>query len=97
MCGQPRTAQFRSRYAIPSVTFTQEECRYIMAPITKYGLPLPGIASATPTVVNVRSIEMGSLGVVIDPYIFMGTSQIENFVSNTWRKSPTGMLQEITL
>jgi Reverse transcriptase (RNA-dependent DNA polymerase). len=91
-----RTIPFSVCYPLPAVTLTPEDCKYIMAPITKYGLPLTGIASTTPTAVKVGSLEMGGLG-VIDPYVFMGTSQIENFVSNTWRKSPTGMLQEITL
>ena len=91
-----RTIPFSLCYPLPAVTLTNEECKYIMAPITKWGLPLAGITSTIPTAIKVGSIEMGGLGIV-DPYIHMGVSQIENFITNTWKKTPTGLLQEITL
>lgn len=91
-----RTIPFSLCYSLPAVTLSHKECRYIMAPITKHGLPAAGIASTTPHVVKVGSIAMGGLG-IIDPNTYMGVSQIATFISNTWQKTPTGMLLEIAL
>jgi hypothetical protein len=91
-----RTIPFTVCYPLPAVTMTPQECKYIMAPLTKYGLPLAGIASTMPTAIRVGSINSGGLG-VIDLYTYMGASQIDNLIINTWKKTPTGVLQEIAI
>jgi hypothetical protein len=91
-----RTIPFSLGYSLPAVTLSQKECRYIMAPITKHGLPSAGISSTTPHFVKVGSISMGGLG-IIDPYTHMGVSQITTFISNTWQQTPTGKLLETAL
>jgi hypothetical protein len=91
-----RTIPFSICYSLPAVTLSKDDCRYITAPLTKHGLSCAGIVSTIPSAVKVGSISMGGLGIV-DPYIHMGVSQIENFISNTWQKTPTGILQEISL
>jgi len=77
-----RTIPFSICYPLPAVTLTPEECTYIMAPLTTFGLPLAGIVSTIPKVIKVGSVDMGGLGIV-DPYIHMGVSHIENYISNT--------------
>lgn len=39
---------------------------------------------------------MGGLG-LMDTYIQLGTRQIESFLTNTWQKTPTGMLIELAV
>lgn len=91
-----RTIPFSICYSLPAVTLTKEECRYIMAPITKKGLPLAGVVSTIPHVFKVGPISFGGIGIV-DPYIHMGTSQIATFHSNIWQQTPTGRLLEIAI
>jgi hypothetical protein len=91
-----RTIPFSVCYPLPAVTLTSQECKYIMAPLTKYGLPLAGIASTIPNAIKVGSINSGGLG-VLDLYTYMGVSQLDNFIMNTWKKTPTGVLQEIAV
>jgi hypothetical protein len=91
-----RNIPFSICYSLPAVTLTKVECRSVMAPITKFGLPRSGIASTIPHVVKVGSVTMGGLGIV-DPYIQMGVGKVVYFLSNTWQRTPTGILQEITL
>jgi hypothetical protein len=91
-----RTIPFSLCYSLPAVTLTKQECRHIMAPITRTGLPLAGIVATIPTAFRVGPLDMGGLG-IIDPYIHMGVSHLENFVSNTWQQTPTGALLEMAL
>jgi hypothetical protein len=91
-----RTIPFSMSYSFTVVTLTEEECQQIMAPIIMKGLPRAGVVSTIPKAFRMGPIAMGGLG-LLDPYIHMGVSKIENFISNTWQRTPTGILQEIVL
>ena len=39
---------------------------------------------------------MGGLGIA-DPHTYMGVSQLETFISNTWQKTPMGTLLEVAM
>jgi hypothetical protein len=91
-----RTIPFAMCYSLQATTLSNAECRHVMAPIYKTGLPRAGIAATIPTVVRVGPISAGGLG-LIDPYIHMGVSQVETLITNLWRDTPTGRLLAITL
>jgi hypothetical protein len=91
-----RTIPFSMSYSFTVVTLTAEECQRIMAPIIMKGLPCAGVVSTIPKAFHMGPIAMGGLG-LLDPYIHMGVSKIENFISNTWQKTPTGTLLEVTI
>lgn len=57
-----RTIPFSLCYSLPAITLTKDECQYMMAPITNYGLPLVGIASTTPHVMKLGPVSMGRMG-----------------------------------
>lgn len=42
------------------------------------------------------TIGEGGLG-IIDPYIYMGVSQVVTFISNVWQMTPTGLILEIVV
>jgi hypothetical protein len=75
---------------------SKENCRYVMAPIYKCGLPRTGIPSTIPVAIRHGPSSMGGLG-LMDPYLRMGVEQVETFISNRWLKTPTGTLLDITL
>jgi hypothetical protein len=91
-----RTIPFSIGYSLPAVTLTPTDCQYIMAPVNKVGLSRSGIPSTIPSAIRNGPIQIGGLG-ILDPYIRMGTSQIETLITNTWLKTPTGILLEIAL
>jgi hypothetical protein len=91
-----RTIPFSIGYSLPAVTLSQSQCRYIIAPVYERGLPKAGISSTIPRAIQHGPWTMGGLD-MMDPYLHMGVSQIESFVSNTWKQNPTGKLMEIAL
>lgn len=46
-----RTIPFAMCYSLQATTLSKEDCRHIMAPIYKIGLPLAGIAATIPIVI----------------------------------------------
>jgi Reverse transcriptase (RNA-dependent DNA polymerase). len=91
-----RTIPFAMCYSLQATTLSQEDCRYVMAPIYKTGLPLAGIAATTPTVIRSSPITTGGFG-MIDPYLHMGISQIETLITHLWKGTPTGKLLAISM
>jgi len=83
-------------YSLPAVTLTKAQCRHIVAPIFKIGLPRAGVPATIPREIRYGPLGMGGLG-FRDPYIHMGVSQIESLISNTWKQNPTGKLMDIAL
>jgi len=91
-----RTIPLALGYSLPATTMTKEECRYIIAPVYKYGLSRAGIPHTIPTAIRYGPYTMGGLGLT-DPYVQMGVRKLESFITNTWQKTPTGTLMEIAI
>jgi exonuclease III len=91
-----RTIPFAMAYSLPASTLTRDECKFIMAPIFKTGLPRAGIASTIASSIRVGPISHGGLG-LLDAYTHMGVSQVETLISHMWQKTPTGRLLEMAL
>jgi hypothetical protein len=83
-------------YSLPAVTLTQKECKYIMAPIHKDGLPRAGISSTIPSEIRNGPLDDGGLG-VMDLFYHQGTSQVASLVSNMWAQNPTGKLLTVAM
>jgi hypothetical protein len=58
-----RTIPFAMAYSLPATTITEEECKFIMAPIHKVGLPRAGITATIPAAVRSGPIKNGGLEV----------------------------------
>jgi hypothetical protein len=91
-----RTIPFSMGYSLPATTLSRNECTYIMAPIYKSGLSRAGISHTIPSAIRYGPATMGGLG-LMDPYVHMGVRQVESLLTNTWLKTPTGILMEIAL
>jgi Reverse transcriptase (RNA-dependent DNA polymerase). len=91
-----RTIPFRLCYSLQAVSLGEKDCRYIMAPIHKEGLPRAGIPSTIPIEIRHGPIDKGGLG-ILDLYLYQGTSQIANLVSSVWAGTPTGKLLQIAI
>jgi len=73
---------FTLSYSLPVVTLTQDECRYIMAPVYRCGLSRAGIPAMIPTPIRNGPISMNRL-VLIDLFIHMGVSHLGKLVTTT--------------
>jgi hypothetical protein len=93
---QSQGLPFAMCYSLQATAFSKEDCRYVMAPIYKTGLPLASIAATTPTVIRMSSINSGGFG-MIDPYLHMRISQIEMLITHLWTGTPTGKLLAISI
>jgi hypothetical protein len=75
-------------YSLPASTLSEEECKFVMAPIHKIGLPKTGITATIPAAIRLGPIRRGGLG-LLNAYNHMGASQVETLVSNIWKGTPT--------
>jgi hypothetical protein len=69
-----RTIPFAMSYSLPASTLSEEECKFIMAPIHKIGLPKTGITATIPAAIRSGPIRRGGLG-LLNAYNHMGASQ----------------------
>jgi hypothetical protein len=91
-----RTIPFAMAYSLSATTLTKEDCKYIMAPIHKVGLPKAGITATIPAAIRAGPFNRGGLG-ILDAYTHMGASKVDTLVSNIWKGTPTGRLLELAL
>ena len=81
----------RIEYPLQALTLSQKECRYILAPVTKVGLPKVGIPTSTPTAMRHAPVEDFGFG-ILDPYTLQCCSWVQLIVNYIWTNSPTGSL-----
>ena len=79
-----------------ALTLTPKECKHILAPVVKVGLPKAGIPASIP--MSLRHEPVGDFGFgIIDLYISKGCAWIQSIVDHIWTSSPTGQLLKIAV
>ena len=78
-------------YGLPALTLSEEECKKIMKPVLKAGLPNMGICRNFPRDVTYGPTNEGGIGLT-DIYTFQGTSRIATLQENLNAKTITGNL-----
>ena len=81
----------RIEYPLQALALSPKECRYILAPVTKVGLPKAGIPTSIPTTMRHAPVEDFSFG-ILGPYTLQCCSWIQSIVDHIWTSSPTGAL-----
>ena len=76
------------KYPLPTLTLQEHECKYIMAPIVKYGLPRTGLPKSLPCAMREASLTVGGTSFP-SLYHMQGCARIEALVEHIRIKSPT--------
>ena len=75
-------------YPLPTLTLQEHECRYIMSPIVKYGLPRTGLPKSIPCALREAPVSIGGTSFP-SLYHMQGCARLEALVEHIRLKSPT--------
>ena len=91
-----KTISAKLKYSMPISTFSEEECKYIMAPAIAIGLQKSGICSTFPTAARHAPITSGGLH-VLNLHTEMGVSRTVSLLEHCHRNTPTGDLIHLNI
>ena len=76
------------KYPLPTLTLQEHECKYIMSPIVKYGLPRTGLPKSLPCAMREAPLSVGGTSFP-SLYHMQGCARLEAMVEHIRLKSPT--------
>ena len=83
-------------YALPAMTYTEDECNELTWPLLKQLLPKAGINRNMNREIVYATYNSQGLNVK-NPYIIQGTSHITDLTEHLWKKTVTGHMMRVAL
>ena len=90
------TISAKLKYPLPDYTFTKEECKSIMCPVFKAGLPKCGISTNMARKVRDGPVTNGGGGMLV-MFHYQGTSRTAMIVEQWHTKTTAGEFLEICI